>query len=174
MNGGAVTPVGPVQGNGPRLGIRAGIIAACRGLACCGLMLAGVALLLAFVLSVALVMTWLGVVLLLSHNRHTGPAEGLQLILALAVIVAGLGLGVLLLPARAAGDAAAGQPDQAAGRAVVRRARRRRLPAAAAGRREREDQLQRAPGAGCSRDAATWRDLLWLVTRRVRGLDPGR
>ena len=168
MNGGTATPVGPVQGNGPRLGIRAGIIAAGRGLACCGLMLAGVALLLAFVLSVALVMTWLGVVLLLSHNHHTGPAEGLQLILALAVILAGLGLGVLLLPVVLLGmRRLANLTRQLAGQwcgVPVAAAYRPLPPGAASGEISFRARLE-----WLLRDAATWRDLLWLVTNACVG-----
>ncbi len=168
MNGGTATPGSPVQRNGPRLGIRTGAVAAGRGLAFCGLMLAGAALLLAFVLSVALIMTWLGVVLLLSHMHDTGSGESLRLILGLAMTLAGLGLGVLLLPAVLLGmRRLANLTRQLAGQwcgVPIAAAYRPLPPGAASGEISFRARLEWLLG-----DAATWRDLLWVLTNACVG-----
>ena len=94
MSGAAMIPGSPMSRNGLRLGIRGGIIAAGRGLAFCGLMLAGFGLLLAPLLAPFLVV--LGTGLLSSGNAMEHRQ---RLPLGILVILAGLGIGRFLVPA---------------------------------------------------------------------------
>ena len=80
---------------GPRSGIAAGIVAAGRGLALCGLMLAGVGLLVA--LAVALALSGLGILLYIK-TYGSGPRLLLRVAVALAVTLAGLGVSRVFIP----------------------------------------------------------------------------
>ena len=110
----------------PRFGPQAGLVAATRGVAFTGLMLAGLGLLIVIVGAVFL--TALGAGALIVGNG--GPRDQ-RVLLALVVLGAGLGLGRFAVPPALLGIRAAGPPDQAAGRGLVRRAHRRAVHAPA-------------------------------------------
>ena len=137
-------------------------MAAARGLAFFGLMLAGLGLLL--VLLTALGLTALGAGILIVGNG--GPHDQ-RVLLSLLLLAAGLGIGRFLWPAAPAGPAAAGRPDQAAGWPVVRGAHRRLLPAGP-GRGDRRLSFLECLG-WLFTDVATWRDLLWVTVNVLVG-----
>ena len=85
----------------PRFGPQAGLVAATRGVAFAGLMLAGLGLLIVIV--AAVFFTALGVAALIVGNR--GPQDS-HMLLALVVLGTGLGLARFARAARAAGRSA--------------------------------------------------------------------
>ena len=85
----------PTRRDTPRLGLGAGLVAAARGLAFTGLMLAGLGLLL--VILAAVLLTALGVAMLIIGNGN--PA--FRVVVALLLGVPGLGIGLFLAPGAA-------------------------------------------------------------------------
>jgi signal transduction histidine kinase len=158
----ATTPVSRGPRGRPRFGARAGIVASARGLAFCGLMLAGAGLLLA--LAVALALNGLGI-LLLMRTYGTGPRLVLRVIVALAVTLVWLGVSRILIPrillavrelanlTRRLAQEWCGVPIAVPGL----------LPPGG-----REISLMRRFGWLLS-DAATWRDMLWLIVNACVG-----
>lgn len=114
MSGAAMIPDSPARG-GLRPAIRGGIIAAGRGLAFCGLLLAGFGLLLVPLLAPFLIVLGTGLVFSGNATEHHQ-----RLPFGILVILVGLGIGRLLIPAGLLAMRPAGHPDQAAGRRVVR------------------------------------------------------
>ena len=82
------------QGSRPRLGLGAGLVAAARGLAFFGLMLAGLGLMLVLLMTLGL--TALGAGILIVGNG--GPHDQ-RVLLSLLLLAAGLGIGRFLWPA---------------------------------------------------------------------------
>jgi signal transduction histidine kinase len=147
----------PVRRSRPRLGLAAGLTAATRGLAFCGLMLAGLGLLLAVL--AALAMGALSVALVIQDQGR--PHQERSLVLLIVVVAAGLGLG------RYFGSAVLAGLRRLA--IVTRRlvgewcgvpiADPYRAPGGRADRRlSRTERLMWMLG-----DVATWRDLLWVT-----------
>jgi signal transduction histidine kinase len=155
-------PGSPARPGGLRPGIRGGIIAAGRGLAFCGLMLAGLGLLLVPLLALFLVA--LGAGFPLSGN---GMEHSQRLPLGILVILAGLGIGRFLVPAALL---------------AMRRLTilTRRLAGEWCGVPIAEP-YRPAPGTGGEplsfrqrlgwllRDPATWRDMLWMAANACVG-----
>jgi signal transduction histidine kinase len=162
MSGAAMIPGSPVSRNGIRPGIRGGIIDARRGLAFCGLMLAGLGLLLVLLLTPFLIV--LGTALLFSGNAMEHRQ---RLPLGILVILAGLGIGRFLVPAALL---------------AMRRLTilTRRLAGEWCGVPIAEP-YRPAPGTGGERlsfserlrwllnDPATWRDALWTTVNACVG-----
>jgi len=150
-----VTAISPPRSR-PGLGLGAGLVAAARGLAFCGLMLAGLGLLL--VLLAALGLTALGAGLLIIGNG--GPRDQRALLVVL-VLAAGLGIG------RFYGPAALLAMRRLAN--LTRRLAGEWCGVPIAG------SYRTPPGSGDSRlsfserlgwlltDGATWRGLLWVT-----------
>ena len=163
------TPGAGVVRDRPRYGIGAGLVASARGLAFCGLMLAGVGLLL--VLVATAVLTGLGFGILIVGN---GASPGQRIGLALVLIAAGLGVGRFFIPGtllatrrlanltrRLAGDWC-GTPIAAAYRP---------LPSSGeggGGAGGEEISFRRRFGWLLS-DPATWRDLRWMTVNTCGG-----
>ena len=150
----------PVQRGRPRLGLLTGLVAAARGLAFAGLMLAELGLLVVLVTAAGL--TALGFALLTADSRASGAQRAL---LGLLVIGAGLGLGWF-----------AGPGTLTAMRSLARQTRRLagqwcgvpiadpyRPPPA---RGDHPLTLARRLGWLLT-DQATWRDLRWILVNLV-------
>ena len=118
----------------PRFGLGAGLVAATRGIAFAGLMLAGLGLLV--VIAAAAFFTALGAGVLIVGNG--GPRDQ-RVLLALRRARHRARPWPVRRAARAAGHPRAGPPDQAAGRGLVRRAHSRAVRA----RARREAHLPR-------------------------------
>jgi signal transduction histidine kinase len=159
---GTTTPVSRVPRGRPGSGIGAGLVASARGLAFCGLMLAGAGLLLAFAMTLAL--NVLGIVLFMK-TFGTGPRLLLRVVVALAVTLIALGVSRVLIPRillamreqanltrRLAGEwcgVPIAFPD---------------LPPPSGG----QINLMRRFGWLLS-DTTTWRDMLWLIVNACVG-----
>jgi len=144
----------------PKLGLRAGLTAAARGLAFTGLMLAGLAQL--FVVLVAVGLTALGFGVLIVGNAAATDQRILQGFLAVGagLAIARFGVPPALATLRRLGGLTRRLADQWCGVPILRRDRPQVLPRSA------------RPGfagrlGGQLRDAVTWRDLLWVVANLV-------
>ena len=162
----AMTPVTRVPGGRPRSGIGTGIVASGRGLALCGLMLAGVGLLVAFAVTLAL--NGLGI-LLLMETYGTGPRLILRVAAALVATLIWLGISRVFIPR-----------ILLAMRGLANLTRRLSrdwcgMPIAVPGPRPAsrteiggDSSLLRRYGWLLS-DPATWRDMLWLIVNACVG-----
>ncbi len=145
---------------GPRFGLEAGLVAAARGLAFTGLMLAGLGLLVVILAAVGLVALGAGVIIV----GNGGPRDQ-RVLLGLLVLGAGLGLGRFCVPAALLG---------------IRRlaSLTRRLAGEWCGVPIAGPHLPPPPGGGQKlsfterlrwllTDPATWRGLLWMTVNLV-------
>ena len=141
----------------PRFGPQAGLVAATRGVAFTGLMLAGLGLLI--VIAGAVFFTALGVAALIVGNR--GPQDS-HMLLALVVLGAGLGLGRFAVPPALLGiRGLARLTRQLAGDWCGVPIAERYAP--------RPDEALTFTGRlrWLATDPSTWRDLLWTAANLV-------
>jgi len=148
----------PTRRGTPRLGLGAGLLAAARGLAFTGLMLAGLGLLL--VILAAVLLTALGVAMLIIGNGN--PL--FRVVVALLLGVPGLGIGLFLAPgALLAVRRLTGLTRRLAGRwCGVPIAEPRYSPPPRQGRLGYTERLR-----WLIKDPATRRDLLWITVNLV-------
>ena len=148
----------PTRRGTPRLGLGPGLVAAARGLAFTGLMLAGLGLLL--VVLAAVLLTALGVAMLVIGNGN--PA--FRVVVALLLLVPGLGIGLYLAPgALLAVRRLTGLTRRLAGRwCGVPIAEPRYSPPPREGRLGYTERLR-----WLIKDPATRRDLLWVTVNLV-------
>jgi signal transduction histidine kinase len=155
-----VTAISPQRGR-PQLSPVASLVAAARGLAFFGLMLAGLGLLLVPLVAVGLVALGAGIITV----GNGGPRDQ-RVLLSVLAIGAGLGIGRLLVPgALLAIRRLTGLTRRLAGEWCGVPIAESYLPPSPA-----DHQLSFAERLGwLLRDKATWRDLLWVTVNLLAG-----